>query len=84
MSVPATGWTGDLTRLPPLSPTDLSRKVSVSGTQKSAGRSYKLVTESYVVASTVCANYDNEINGKFLLKARCYRSQKKKQSLHTL
>lgn len=77
MSVPATGWTGDLTRLPPLSPTDLSRKVSVSGTQKSAGRSYKLVTESYVVASTVCANYDNEINGKFLLKARCYRSQKK-------
>ncbi|KAH9366632.1 hypothetical protein HPB48_018164 [Haemaphysalis longicornis] len=62
MSVPATGWTGDLTRLPPLSPTDLSRKVSVSGTQKSAGRSYKLVTESYVVASTVCANYDNEIH----------------------
>lgn len=61
MSVPTTGWTGDLTRLPRLSPTDLTRQVSVSGTQKSAGRSYKLVTESYVVASTVCANYDNEM-----------------------
>ncbi|KAH9374794.1 hypothetical protein HPB48_021090 [Haemaphysalis longicornis] len=63
MSVPATGWLGDLTRLPPLSPTDLSRLVSGSGTQNSAGRSYTLVTESYVAASRVCANYDNEIHG---------------------
>lgn len=58
---PTTGWTSDLARLPRLSSADLNRVASSSGTQKGARRSYKLVTESYVVASSVRACYDQEM-----------------------
>lgn len=58
---PTTGWTSNLARLPRISSPDLARLASCSGTEKGARRSYKLVTESYVVASTVCANYDEEM-----------------------
>ncbi|CAN7938598.1 unnamed protein product [Ixodes hexagonus] len=81
---PTTGWTSDLSRLPRISPPDLARLASCSGTEKGARRSCKLVTESYVVASTVCANYDQEMDFRFFLRARCFRSQKKTQATYTV
>ncbi|XP_040071585.2 uncharacterized protein LOC115330270 [Ixodes scapularis] len=81
---PTTGWTSNLARLPRISSPDLARLASCSGTEKGARRSYKLVTESYVVASTVCANYDEEMASRFFLRARCFRSHKKTQPPYTV
>ncbi|KAH6942025.1 hypothetical protein HPB50_027469 [Hyalomma asiaticum] len=62
VSYSSTGWTKDLDRLPRLLNSELNRLASASGTRKNARRSYKLLTESYVVASTISACYDQEIS----------------------
>ncbi|KAH7977911.1 hypothetical protein HPB49_003938 [Dermacentor silvarum] len=63
VNYPSTGWTNDLARLPRLLNSELNRLASSSGSKNKARRSYKLLTESYVVASTISACYDQEMYG---------------------
>ncbi|XP_037564105.2 uncharacterized protein LOC119443042 [Dermacentor silvarum] len=80
VNYPSTGWTNDLARLPRLLNSELNRLASSSGSKNKARRSYKLLTESYVVASTISACYDQEMQSMFFIRARCFRSQKKTQA----
>ncbi|XP_049271301.1 uncharacterized protein LOC119391604 [Rhipicephalus sanguineus] len=77
---PSTGWASSLARLPRLQDRDHSQLACAPGTGKKARRSYKLLTESYVITSTLRACYEQEKNARYFIKARCYRSKKKTQT----
>ncbi|XP_065295053.2 uncharacterized protein [Dermacentor albipictus] len=80
---PVHGWESDLSCLPPLRETAISSFVSTK-TTKGRRKAYKLVTESYVVASTVSANYSCKTANTIFVKASCYRSQRKTLSPYTV
>lgn len=47
------------------------------GSKEARSSQLQAVTESYVVASTVCANYDQAAASVFFITSRCHRSQMK-------
>nr|XP_050043603.1 uncharacterized protein LOC126540811 [Dermacentor andersoni] len=53
-------------------------------TTKGLRKAYKLVTESYVVASTVSVNYSCKTANTIFVKASCYRSQRNTLSPYTV
>lgn len=61
MADPPTGWTNDLARLPRVLRSELDQLAAASASTKKARRSYKLLTESYVVASSISACYDQQM-----------------------
>ncbi|KAK8780155.1 hypothetical protein V5799_018504 [Amblyomma americanum] len=71
-------WESDLTKLPPLRRAHIDAYVSrLTATTKCQRKAYKLVTESYVVTSSVLANYSCATDNMVFVKANCHRSQRK-------